>query len=155
MANGNGFTFVSGVNVSTGAIIMGGIVLVTGLWLLTRKAQEESMSDDSSQVQVLSDIYRASAYPAQISENHDRITAAIQRIRDQWRVSRESFQKKLRDLREARKKGTITNDQYRAQVRLAINEFHTAIRLRHTEIMAQLKVPVRNYRIANGPPTTP
>ena len=154
MANGNGgFTFVTGTHVSTGAIILGGIVIVTGLWLLTRRMEEQAIIA-TPEVRVLNDIYRASAYPAQISQNHDRIMAAIQRIRDQWRVAREAFQKKLRDLRLARIKGTITLEQYRAQRRIAINEFHTAIRLRHREIMDQLKVPARNEN-NNRPPTVP
>lgn len=156
MANGNGgFTIAGGVHVSTGAIIMGGIAAITAIWLLGRKIAEEQMSDLPQEIRILNDVYRAAAYPAQVSQNHDRIMAAIQRIRDQFRVAREAFQKKIRDLVEARRKGTITNDQFRAQFRLAINEFHVAIRLRHKEIMQQLGVPVRNKRIANGPPTTP
>ena len=156
MTNGGngGFTFVTGTHVSTGAIITGGLILVAGIWLLTRRAQEAAMSDGPLERRVLNDIYRASAYPAQVEENKDRIMAAIQRIRDQFRVARDAFRKKLKDLIAARKAGTITHEQFRAQWRLPINEYLAAIRLRHKEIMDQLKVP-RRHEDDDRPPTVP
>jgi len=160
MANGsNGFPkgfFVggsAGVALSNTAIVFGGLALITLAWLTMNRGPKIKMDDETLGQIVESDVLAYAATPTTAENNRDRIRAAINRIRDTFRVARENFIKKIHDLVAARRAGTITNDQFRVQIRAAVAEFHTAIRQRHAEIMHELGIPKYNSDRAEMVPT--
>jgi hypothetical protein len=163
MANRNGMPRIPGIMVGVGvalsntAILIGGLALVTWLWIMNaNKSKTPTLPSDAQiEQQIYEDVYAYSAYPAQVSLNHDRVRDAIQRIRDTFRLAREAYRKKIRDLHIALKAGTITREQYRAQHKAALAEFRTAIKARHSEIMLALGVPVHNAQAAYAMPTLP
>jgi hypothetical protein len=163
MANGNGmpripgFMVGGGVAVSNTAILIGGAALLAALWFMKANKSKTTipMSDDQIEQAVLTDVYAYAAYPTQIEQNVDRIRAAITRMRTEYRAAGDAFHKKLRDLRDAMKAGTITHEQYRAQHRAAVKEYVDKIHSIRESVMTELGIARRQRQEQERPPTVP
>ena len=164
MANGNGmpripgFMVGGGVAVSNTAILIGGAALLAALWFMNANNKSKTtipLSDDQIEQAVLTDVYAYAAYPTQIEQNVDRIRAAITRMRTEYRAAGDAFHKKLRDLRDAMKAGTITREQYRAQHRAAVKEYVDKIHSIRASVMAELGIARAARQEQERPPTVP
>ena len=148
--------FAGGVSVSNTAVLIGAALVGAGILVHTmwsggsKKKMMAEMNPVIVEQQIFDDVEDYSAYPAQVTQNADRVMDAIRRSAA-LKELRDDYIHNIRAVITARKSGLITQSEMRAKMQKAREDYVAAIREKWKTIVHQLGIGLGHAHLAMVP----